>query len=314
MRMLDWNINGIRASIKKGLIEKLKDFNVDIIAFQEVKCQDEDLEEIFKDYKQEDLFGESEFKNKYITMEENLFLNQYQAFWHTAKNRKGYSGTCLMIKKSLNLEIVEEVYKLENEEFNDEGRLTGIKFKTKNNKIFLLNGYYPQGGREGRVKYKIEFYWNLLKLLQKTRQEGYKIILCGDFNTTVKDIDLARPKENRKTTGCLPEERLALRWLIDETEFDEKDLVIKNTDFNYILEYEKYDKLQLIDTTRFYNPNTPEIYTYWDQITSARMRNVGWRIDYWLVDKELKNDLIDTKVLSEILGSDHCPVLLEINI
>lgn len=289
IKFLDWNVNGIRAGIKKGLWEKLGAEKPDFFAIQEIKCQGDTMEEIFGD----------------LT---NPIASLYLPFYNFATSRKGYSGTAIFVKR----EIIDSgfvkiqgkpFYNLNIEKFDCEGRLTGLFFEIGGVKIFLLNGYYPQGGRDGRIPYKIEFYSEVKKICQKQIANGFKLILCGDLNTTLQDIDLARPKENRKTTGCLPEERIAMNWLIGDGFFDPK--LIQTRD----LENEKEsENLDLIDTFRHFYPQKEGEYTYWDQITRARDRNVGWRIDYWLVSKELLENLVSTTNRQEIMGSDHCPV------
>ena len=127
----------------------------------------------------------------------------------------------------------------------------------------------------------------MIALVNKYKSLGKKVIICGDLNTTVADIDLARPKENRKTTGCLPEEREVLDRLV---------------------------KAVGVDSFRHLYPDLADHYTYWDQITRARDRNVGWRIDYMIVDNELLDKIKDVKQLDQVLGSDHCPVQLEIDV
>lgn len=309
MRLVNWNINGIRASIKKDLFSKLTDLNVDIIALQEVKCQDEDMENIFKKNNQT---SEASLFDVETTNSSN-FTSRYKAFWHTAKSRKGYSGTCILVKNHLVKYIQEEFYLLDDEEFNTEGRITGLKLEINNQKILVVNGYYPQGGREGRVMFKVRFYNELYNKLNQFVSEGYCLILCGDFNTTIKDQDLARPKENKKTTGCLPQERVALNWFIETSFFDLELLKITDTDF-LGFQSKPLPSLNLIDAFRHFKPNESGHYTYWDQITRARERNVGWRIDYWLVDKKLIDKVKNCEILSSVMGSDHCPVLLEIEI
>jgi exodeoxyribonuclease-3 len=162
-----------------------------------------------------------------------------------------------------------------------EGRLLGIKLKN----YTIITGYFPNGGQgPHRLKYKLEFYDAFLKFILKLRKNGENVIFCGDINTAHEAIDLARPKANEENTGFLPIERA---WI---------DKVIKNN---------------FMDVWREFNPNKKDVYTYWDQKTRARDRNVGWRIDYFFADKKIK--IKNAGMLSEYYGSDHCPIYLEMN-
>ncbi len=161
-----------------------------------------------------------------------------------------------------------------------EGRTIAAYF----GKTVVVNSYFPNGGQgEHRIDYKMRFYAAFLEKMITLRKKGYRVIFCGDVNTAHTAIDLARPKENEKNTGFLPIERA---WI---------DQVIKN-DF--------------IDVYRTRYPEKTDIYTYWDQKTGARARNVGWRIDYFFIDKNHMKDVTDCLVRSEIMGSDHCPIEL----
>lgn len=299
LKLVSWNINGIRAAIKKGLWAKLNeldnDLGADFYGFQEIKCSPEVVEV--------ELAKENQTANK--IEEVGLFDSitetgvepapmpnlKYDYTYHTATNRAGYSGVLVLQKNTnKNIKVIEKIVGTGDETFDVEGRLTGVKFEYLGqdsvHKLALLNGYYPQGGRgPHRIEYKIQFYKKVLEMSQKLESEGFGVILCGDFNTTVADIDLARPAQNRKTTGCLPEEREALQAFFDAG---------------------------YVDTFRHFYPDTPDKYSYWDQISRARERNVGWRIDYFLISQKLLPNLKKAEILDQILGSDHCPVLLEL--
>jgi exodeoxyribonuclease-3 len=297
IKLVTWNVNGIRAAIKKGLWEKISDIQPDILCLQETKSDSE------------------------IMSSEAVKHSDFQMIFHSAVSRKGYSGVATLtatgntksqsVDKSIELfedsqasNIVSNITPNESakakvqqieyqiglglEEFDVEGRLVIAKYQTvdKKLKFTLINGYFPQGGRgPERIAYKIKFYQEVYKLAQKLKSQGEMLIICGDLNTTVTDIDLARPKENRNTTGCLPEEREAL------------DLFLKGG---------------FVDSFRYLYPDLPDKYTYWDQITRARERNVGWRIDYFLVDKDLLPHLKSVQILDQVMGSDHCPVAIEL--
>ena len=284
LRLLSWNVNGIRAAVKKGLWEKLAEMNVDILGIQETKAG-------------------ADIMASGVAEHTDYTLNFY-----SCSMKAGYSGVALLSKKTskqlsnkdgednesldnINLEVAATQAGLGIEEFDVEGRFIMNKYTTSSSKLpefTVINCYYPQGGRgQHRIVYKIEFYKKVKELADKLRKDGQKVMLCGDFNTTVGDIDLARPKENRKTTGCLPEEREAL------------DLFLKDG---------------FVDTFRHFYPELEAKYSYWDQITRARERNVGWRIDYWLVDETLLPLIKDALILDQVMGSDHCPVGIELDI
>ena len=168
------------------------------------------------------------------------------------------------------------------EEFDQEGRLLTLFFKD----FVLINIYFPNGGGgPARLDYKLRFYDAFLDYIEKLRENGHKVIFCGDINTAHKEIDLARPKENENNTGFLPIERAWMDKVVDKG---------------------------YIDTFRQFYPDAKNKYTYWDMKTFARDRNVGWRLDYFFTSDDLKQDLKKADVLYNIFGSDHCPILLEL--
>lgn len=272
LNLISWNVNGIRAAVKKGFWEKVSDIKADILGVQETKAGPEIMEAGAGD--------NVDFVTKY----------------HSCTMKAGYSGVAILTKKKacddkIKLEIISSQAGLGIEEFDVEGRFVMTKYKTGSEKLphfTLINCYYPQGGRgPERIEYKIEFYKKVKEVASKLRASGEKIFLCGDFNTTVGDIDLARPKENRKTTGCLPEEREALDWFLKDG---------------------------FVDTFRHFYPDLVGQYSYWDQITRARDRNVGWRIDYFLADETTLPFIKDAFILADVMGSDHCPVGISLDI
>jgi exodeoxyribonuclease III len=260
MKLISWNINGIRASIKKDLWSKIDELKPDILCVQETKA------------------------DKDIMSQDIVKHDDYDLAFNSCDIKKGYSGVANYINNRI-VGSTESDLDLGMEEFDQEGRFVCTKFKYKDFKIALINCYYPQGGRDFRIPFKINFYHNVLEKALKYRKEGYKILLCGDFNTTFADIDLARPKENRNTTGCLPIERDALNDMV---------------------------KYGFVDYFRLMYPDKEGVYSYWDQITRARERNVGWRIDFFLVDEDLIEFCEDIEVRMDIMGSDHCPVVLNL--
>ena len=323
IKILSWNINGIRAAIKKGFWEKITQINPGFFCLQEIKATSETMQEIYEKYQNQ--FAEN---SESFLFEEGLVANSqtsnYNQKWSSCTLRKGYSGVLIGFKNS---NLVQDLAfeKLGVKKFDEEGRVLVSKFEVKNVnlKIALINCYYPQGGRgQSRIDYKLEFYYKIYQIGKKLKKEGYKLILTGDFNTTIDDIDLARPKNNRQNTGCLPEERLAFSWLLDYTTHPNKEKNLQeklagnlqsSQDFYENLSQKMQNKsLKLVDAFRHFYPDLEQKYTYWDQITRARERNVGWRIDMFLVDKDLISYIKSCEILDEVMGSDHCPVVLEV--
>ncbi len=244
----------MRAVAKKGALGNIFEIDPDIICFQETKAHPEQLPE------------------------EVRSPAGYFSYFDHSKLKKGYSGVAIYSK----IEPEKIEYGIGIPKFDDEGRTLVAYYKD----FVLLNVYFPNGGGgPERLKYKMEYYDYFLKFIEKLRKKGKKIIFCGDVNTAHTEIDLARPKENEKSTGFLPMERA---WI---------DKVIKTG-------YQ--------DIFRVLHPNKTDIYTYWDMKTFARDRNVGWRIDYFFISSDLKERVKRAEILENILGSDHCPILLEL--
>ena len=253
MKILSWNVNGIRAIDKKGFLDWLKKENPDILCIQETKCHPEQLaDSLLKPYK-------------------------YKTFW-SAGEKKGYSGVSVFTKK----DPKSFSTKIGKKEFDCEGRNLILDFGN----FVLFNIYFPNGGADNkRVLYKMKFYKKFLLTVENFRKRGKNIIVCGDVNTAHAEIDLARPKNNQKNTGFLPEERA---WIT------------------------KFIKKGYVDTFRQFHPGEPDHYSYWDYKTAARTRNVGWRLDYFFVNKEFLPKVKSSFILKDDLGSDHCPIGIEI--
>lgn len=210
--------------------------------------------------------------------EEVRNLSGYHSFFASSVIKKGYSGVAVYSKEK----PLDVKYGFSIKKFDDEGRLLEVHFKD----FVLLNIYFPNGGVDpNRLKYKLDFYDTFLNHIEKLRKKGKKIIFCGDINTAHEEIDLARPKSNEKHTGFLLEERA---WI---------DEVINHG---------------YVDTFRYFYPHKTGAYSYWDMKTSARDRNVGWRLDYFFVSSNLLPQVKKATILSSIYGSDHCPIMLEI--
>ncbi len=248
MKIISWNVNGIRAVAKKGFVDWVKEENPDILCLQETKATEE---QIPKDIK----------------------ALPYKQFYLSASSRKGYSGVGLLTK--IAPESVS--YGLGVEEFDREGRVISADYGD----FILFNVYFPNGkASKERLDFKLRFYDKFLEVLKDLKDKGKGVIICGDVNTAHKEIDLARPKENEKVSGFLPIER---EWI---------------------------DKLLasgFIDTFRMFVKEGGH-YSWWDYKSRARERNVGWRIDYFFVSENLKERVKDAFILSEVYGSDHCPV------
>lgn len=204
-------------------------------------------------------------------------IDGYQSVWHSAE-RKGYSGVATFFKEP----PVSIDKGIGIEEFDAEGRV--IRFDYDD--FILYNIYFPNGGQENkRVPFKLDFYEKLLEICDRLHDEGKRIIITGDFNTAHNEIDLANPKSNEKNTGFLPEERV---WI------------------------DKYLEHGFVDAFRELHPED-EVYTWWTYRFNSRERNVGWRLDYFLVSEPLMDRVDDVVVHGDIMGSDHCPVSLILN-
>ena len=252
MRVISWNVNGIRAVHKKGFLDWFASESPEILCIQETKAI------------QSQLPGE-------LTS-----VSGYHSYF-SAPDRKGYSGVALYTRQ----EPESVTYRFGIDKFDNEGRTIIADFGT----FVLFDIYFPNGKRsDERLLYKMDFYDVFLDYIDDLKSKGRHIVICGDVNTAHKEIDLARPKENSKISGFLPEER---SWMD------------KFLDHGYV------------DIFRVYNQE-PDNYSYWDQITRARDRNVGWRIDYFFVDQGFAEQVSNAFILPEVMGSDHCPVGIEI--
>jgi exodeoxyribonuclease III len=252
IRLLSWNVNGIRAAYKKGFLDWLAATSPDILCVQETKAQSDQIPS------------------------ELVEPEGYTSHWHYAK-KKGYSGVAVYTKeRPLSVESSMGV-----ERFDDEGRLLRLDFSD----FVLFNVYFPNGnmGPE-RLKFKMDFYDAFLDMLESLRREKKRLIFVGDVNTAHNEIDLARPKENSKVSGFLPEERA---WI------------------------DKVVSLGYVDSFRHAHPDEVK-YSWWDLKSGARKRNVGWRIDYVMVTQEMLGSVESAFILTDVMGSDHCPVGIDL--
>ncbi len=252
IKLISWNVNGIRAVFKKGFLDWFNKTQPDILCIQETKAWEDQLPDELRS------------------------VPGYQSYFCQGI-KKGYSGTAIYTKeKPLNVERGFGI-----EKFDTEGRILIAEYK----EFVLFNIYYPNGKQsQERLDYKMDFYEAFQKYVNKLKTKGKKIVICGDVNTAHKEIDIARPKENEKISGFLPIERA---W-ID----------------NFLAD-------GYLDSLRMFTDKS-EIYTWWDQITRARERNVGWRIDYFYISDNLKKNITNAFVMAEVMGSDHCPIGIEL--
>ena len=250
-RITTWNVNGLRAIINKGALDWIQADPPEVLCLQEIKVRPEQL-------------GEDHL----------LFFDSYQPTWNPAE-RPGYSGVATFIR----CDALEAALGLGRPDFDAEGRVIVHKFAD----FTLFNVYFPNGQRGlDRLDFKLGFYAYLLQILDETHTRGESVIVCGDFNTAHNEIDLRNSKQNKTTSGFLPEERA------------------------WIDEYLSHD---LVDAYRQLYPERIQ-YTWWTYIANARARNIGWRLDYFLVSAALMPRVKDVVIHEELGGSDHCPVSL----
>lgn len=255
MKIYSWNVNGLRAVQRKKVFPQyLYEVDADIFCVQETKSHPAQLTEDVKT------------------------PNGYQSYFSSAE-KKGYSGVATYVKQAP-LKVQEH---WGQEEYQQEGRILQLVYDT----FTLYNIYFPNGRASAeRLQYKMQFYQDFLRHLSSAIKEQPNILICGDINTAHKEIDLARPKENAKKSGFLPEERA---WM--------DELVAAG----------------FVDTLRHFN-QAPDIYTFWDTFTRARERNVGWRIDYFFASTNLLPRIKNAAVHADVMGSDHCPVSVTLDV
>lgn len=254
MHLVSWNVNGIRATAKKGLLDVLRETGADALCVQETKAHPDQVDSSLRE------------------------PEGYSAYWASAE-RRGYSGVALFTRvPALTTAVGFGVPR-----FDLEGRVLSARYPW----FLLFNVYFPNGKlNDERLRYKLDFYEAFLSHLLVLRGTGERIVVCGDYNTAHKEIDLSHPKENAKTSGFLPEER---EWM---------------------------DRLTghgFIDTFRMFHSDGGN-YTWWDLRTRARERNIGWRLDYFFVSDNLAEAVRDASIMNTVGGSDHCPVSLTLEV
>lgn len=247
MKLISWNVNGLRACINKGFMDFFNNVDADIFCIQETKMQEGQLD---------------------------LHLPGYYQYWNYAE-KKGYSGTAIFTKK----EPESVTYGIGIEEHDHEGRVITLEFED----FYMVTVYTPNTQRELlRLPYRMEWE-NAFRGYLVSLAEKKPVAVCGDMNVAHQEIDLKNPKSNRKNAGFTDEERGQFTKLLDSG---------------------------FIDTYRYFYPEQADAYTWWSYMFRAREKNVGWRIDYFCVSKEMETRLKGAAIHSEIMGSDHCPVEL----
>lgn len=251
MKLISWNVNGLRACVGKGFLDYFKEQQADIFCLQETKLQEGQIE---------------------------LELDGYHQYWNYAE-KKGYSGTAIFTKEK----PISVHYGIGIDEHDKEGRVITLEFK----KFYMITVYTPNSQEklarlDYRMKWEEDFKNYLLELDKKK-----PVIVCGDLNVAHKEIDLKNPKTNRKNAGFSDEEREKMTKLLESG---------------------------FVDSFRYFYPNKTDIYSWWSYRFSARAKNAGWRIDYFLVSDRIKENMKGAEIHTEILGSDHCPVLLNIDL
>ncbi len=251
MKLISWNVNGIRACMTKGFIEFFNEIGADIFCIQETKCQINQVE---------------------------LEFNGYKSFWNSAE-KKGYSGTAIFTKK----EPISVTCGIGIEEHDKEGRIITLEFE----KFYLVNNYTPNSKRElERLEYRM-IWEDEIKNYLLTLKKRKPVIMCGDLNVAHKEIDLKNPKSNRRNAGFTDEERQKMTDLLQSG---------------------------FVDTFRYIYPDKENEYSWWSYMGKAREKNIGWRIDYFITSNDIKQNIQDAKIHQKIMGSDHCPVELDIEL
>ncbi len=249
MKMISWNVNGLRACITKGFYDFVREQQPDILALQETKMQPEQFD------------GE---------------IEGYAVYWNSAE-KKGYSGTAVFVKNA----PLGVTYGIGVPEHDSEGRVITLEYPD-----FYFVTVYTPNSQDGlrRLDYRMTWEDAFLAYL-KALDEKKPVVVCGDLNVAHREIDLKNPKTNRTNAGFTDEERACMTRLLENG---------------------------FIDTFRHFYPDKTEAYSWWSYIGDARSRNAGWRIDYFIVSERFISSVKDSLILSEVMGSDHCPVAIEI--
>ena len=251
MKMISWNVNGLRAAMGKGFMDFFRQQDADIFCLQETKLQEGQIQ---------------------------LDMPGYYQYWNYAE-KKGYSGTAVFTKRK----PVNVMLGIGMEEHDREGRVITLEF----DEFYFITVYTPNSQNElARLPYRMEWEDDFLEYVKELEKDK-PVIYAGDLNVARLEIDIKNPKTNRRNAGFTDEEREKIQRAVDSG---------------------------FIDTFRFFNPQIEGIYSWWSDRCKARERNAGWRIDYFMASESLKDRLKDAKIHTEVMGSDHCPVELDIEI
>ncbi|MFS0823344.1 exodeoxyribonuclease III [Bacillus sp. 1P02SD] len=251
MKLVSWNVNGLRACVKKGFLDYFHEMDADIFCVQETKLQEGQID---------------------------LELEGYHQYWNYAV-KKGYSGTAVFTKEK----PLSVSYGVGDENEQDEGRILTLEFDD----FYLINVYTPNSQRDlARLGFRLDWEDRMRDYLIDLNAKK-PIVLCGDLNVAHADIDLKNAKSNRGNSGFTDEERGKMTDLL-------------NSGF--------------VDSFRYFYPDVTDQYTWWSYMRNVREKNIGWRIDYFIVSKQLKDRLKDSQIHSHVMGSDHCPVILELQV
>ena len=252
MKLFSWNVNGVRAIEKKGFLGWMSSTLPDVLCIQETKAKFEQLPDTLQN------------------------IDGYFSYWHSAE-KLGYSGVATFSKK----EPLHVQYGLGIDKYDKEGRVLITEFDN----FLLYNIYFPNGQKdEIRLQYKLDFYDDLLEIIDDQVASGNNVIVAGDWNTAHKEIDLANPKANANYSGFLPVERAQLDTYVDHG---------------------------YVDSFRLFH-DEPDRYSWWTYRFGARQRNIGWRIDYFFTNQEFADNISDADIHEDVMGSDHCPVSIEL--
>ena len=250
MKLVSWNVNGLRACVRKGFNEIFEQMNADIFCVQEIKLQEGQID---------------------------LCFEGYEVYWNYAQ-KKGYSGTAVFTKQT----PLHVHYGVGGDESQSEGRILTLEYED----FYLVNVYTPNSQRDlARLSYRLEWEDLLYEYLLKLDQEK-PVIYCGDLNVAHQPIDIRNAKSNVGNSGFTYEEREKMTRLLDSG---------------------------FVDTLRYFHPDTEGLYTWWSYMKTVRERNIGWRIDYFIVSERIINRVRDSITNPDVMGSDHCPITMEID-
>ncbi|UOE92052.1 exodeoxyribonuclease III [Alkalihalobacillus sp. LMS39] len=250
MKLISWNVNGIRACVKKGFLDYFHEMDADIFCLQETKLQEGQIQ---------------------------LDLPGYYQYWNYAE-KKGYSGTAIFTKQK----PLSVSYGVGDNDTQDEGRIITLEY----NEFYIVNVYTPNSQRDlARLGFRLEWEKELFLYLKELDLKK-PVVYCGDLNVAHQEVDLKNPKSNEGNSGFTEQERAKMSELL---------------------------QAGFIDTFRYLHPNKTDVYSWWSYMRNVRERNIGWRIDYFIISNRIKDKLLHSDIHCHVLGSDHCPIVLELD-